>query len=123
MGFYTTILHSKFPYYLLKFTAWVINMILLYMSTINNFYPCIIEYGRSNYTKKMDICYNNTTIKGRKKPRDVRSYRPVAIANILCKLFEKMTNKRLFCYLEISFQPGAGSPNTGWTCPGQPLLR
>ena len=29
-----------------------------------------------------------------KEGKDVRSYRPVALTNILCKIFEKMTNKR-----------------------------
>ena len=35
-----------------------------------------------------------------KDPKDVNSYRPVALTNILCKIF-KMTNKRLAWYLEM----------------------
>ena len=39
-------------------------------------------------------------LKKRKDPKDVRSYRPVALTNILCKIFESMTNKRLIWYLK-----------------------
>ena len=39
-------------------------------------------------------------LKERKDPKDVRSYRPVALKNILCKIFERMVNKRLVWYLE-----------------------
>ena len=35
-----------------------------------------------------------------KDPKVVRSYRPVTLTNILCKIFERMTNKRLVWYLE-----------------------
>ena len=35
-----------------------------------------------------------------KYPKDVRSYRPVALTNIIGKIFEKMTNKRQVWYLE-----------------------
>ena len=42
----------------------------------------------------------NPLLKKRKNPKDVRSYRPVALTNILCKIFENMTNKRLAWYLE-----------------------
>ena len=37
-------------------------------------------------------------LKEGKDPKDVRSYRPVALANILCKVFGKMTKKRLVWY-------------------------
>ena len=39
-------------------------------------------------------------LKERKDPKDVRSYRPVALTNVLCKIFERMTNKRLVWYPE-----------------------
>ena len=41
--------------------------------------------------------YNNTPAKGGKKPK--RCYRSVALKNILCKIFERMTNERLVWYL------------------------
>ena len=47
----------------------------------------------------LDI-YNNPFVEGGKDPKDVLSYRPVAQTNILCKIFKKMTNKRLDWYLE-----------------------
>ena len=34
-------------------------------------------------------------LKEEKDSKDVRSFKPVALTNILCKIFEKMTNKRL----------------------------
>ena len=34
-------------------------------------------------------------LKEGKDPKDVRSYRPVALTNILCKIFKRMTNKTL----------------------------
>ena len=36
----------------------------------------------------------------RKDPKDIRSYKPVALVNILCKIFERITNKRLVWYFE-----------------------
>ena len=39
-------------------------------------------------------------LKEEKDPKDVRSYRPVDLTNILSKIFERMINKRLFWYLE-----------------------
>ena len=39
-------------------------------------------------------------LKEGKDPKDVRSYRLVAQTNILCKIFERLTNKRLVWYLE-----------------------
>ena len=39
-------------------------------------------------------------MKERKDPKDVKSYRPVALTNILCKIIERMTKKRLVWYLE-----------------------
>ena len=39
-------------------------------------------------------------LKERKDPKDVRSYKSVSLINILCKIFERMTNKRLAWYLE-----------------------
>ena len=38
-------------------------------------------------------------LKEGKDPEDVRSYKPVALTNIFCKIFEKMTNKRQVWYL------------------------
>ena len=35
-----------------------------------------------------------------KDPKNVKNYTPVAITKILCKIFERMTNKRLIWYLE-----------------------
>ena len=35
-----------------------------------------------------------------KDPIDVRSYRPVALTNILCKIFERIASKRLVWYME-----------------------
>ena len=52
------------------------------------------------YTKNLKIYYNNTTIKIRKDPKYVRSYRSVALTNIFCKIFKRMTNKRKVWYLE-----------------------
>ena len=39
-----------------------------------------------------------------KDPKDVWGYRPVALTNILCKIFEGMTNKN-------SLVPGKGEEN------------
>ena len=39
-------------------------------------------------------------LKKEKDPKDARSYRPGALTNILCKIFERMTYKRLVWYLE-----------------------
>ena len=39
-------------------------------------------------------------LKEGKNTKDFRSYRPVALTNILCKIFERITNKRLVWYLE-----------------------
>ena len=39
-------------------------------------------------------------LKNRKDPKDVRSYRPEALTNVLCKIFEKMINERLVWDLE-----------------------
>ena len=39
-------------------------------------------------------------LKEGKDPKDVRSYRPVALTNIFSNIFERMTNKRLAWYLE-----------------------
>ena len=39
-------------------------------------------------------------LKEGKDPNDVRSYRPVAQANIFCKIFKRMTKMRLVWYLE-----------------------
>ena len=40
-------------------------------------------------------------LKEGKDPKDVRSYRPVALTNSLCKIFERMINRRLVWSLEI----------------------
>ena len=48
----------------------------------------------------METHYNNTPAKNGKRPKDVSSYRPEAFTNILYKIFERMTNKRLVWYLE-----------------------
>ena len=39
-------------------------------------------------------------LKGGKDPKDVRSYRPVSLTNILSNIFKRMTNMRLVWYLE-----------------------
>ena len=39
-------------------------------------------------------------LKEGKDPKDVWSYKPVTLTNILCKIFERMVNKRLVWYLE-----------------------
>ena len=39
-------------------------------------------------------------LKKGKDPKVARSYRPVALTNILYKIFERMTNKKLVWYLE-----------------------
>ena len=39
-------------------------------------------------------------LKEEKDPKNVRSYRPVTLTDILCKVFERMTNMRLVLYLE-----------------------
>ena len=39
-------------------------------------------------------------LKEERDPKDVRSYTPVALTNILCKIFERMTNTSLVWYLE-----------------------
>ena len=56
---------------------------------------CIIKFGKS---EKCQIPGN--LLKKGKDPKDVRSYRLVVLTNILCKIFEKMTKKRLVWYLE-----------------------
>ena len=48
----------------------------------------------------MEICSNNTTIKGKKDTKDVMSYRSISLTDILSKIFNKMTNKRLVWYLK-----------------------
>ena len=35
-----------------------------------------------------------------KDPKDVKIYRPVALTNTLCKIFKRMSNKRLVWYME-----------------------
>ena len=40
-------------------------------------------------------------LKEGKDPKDIRSYRPVVLTNTLCKIFERMINKRLAWYMEI----------------------
>ena len=39
-------------------------------------------------------------LKEEKDSEDVRNYRPVPLTKILCKIFERMVNKRLVWYLE-----------------------
>ena len=39
-------------------------------------------------------------LKKGKDTKDVRSYRPVSLTNVLCKIFKRMTNKGLVWYLE-----------------------
>ena len=41
-------------------------------------------------------------LKEGKDLKDVRSYRQVALTNTLCKLIEKMINKRLVWYLKMN---------------------
>ena len=54
--------------------------------------------------EKSQITWKHTIItpllKEGKYPKDIRSYRPVALTNILCKIFERMRNKRQVRYLE-----------------------
>ena len=50
--------------------------------------------GRGKNTKNWETRYNNTLLKEGKGPKDVRSYRPVALTNILCKIVERIINKR-----------------------------
>ena len=51
---------------------------------------CIIGSGKRRWNS-----VTITTIKGGKDSKDVRSYRPVALTNILYKIFKRMTKKRL----------------------------
>ena len=48
----------------------------------------------------METHYNNSLAEGEKDPKDVRSYRPVALINVFCKIFERISNKRIVWYLE-----------------------
>ena len=48
----------------------------------------------------METRNNTISAKRGKNPKNVRSYRPVALTNILCKIFRRLTNKRLVWYLE-----------------------
>ena len=41
-----------------------------------------------------------TLLEKEKDHIDVRSYKPVALTNKLCKIFERITNKRLVWYLK-----------------------
>ena len=50
---------------------------------------------RRGNTKNLETHYKNTPVK-----KGVRVYRPVALTIILCKIFERLTNKRLVWYLE-----------------------
>ena len=46
----------------------------------------------------METRYNNPLLKEGKDPKDFRSYRPLALTNILCKIFERITSKKLVWY-------------------------
>ena len=61
-------------------------------------YNKIWEEGEIPNTWKHDTI--TPLLKEEKDPKDVRSYRPVALTNILCKKFERITNQRLVWYLE-----------------------
>ena len=76
---------------------------------IKNLPPETLKYLLDMYNKiweegEIPKTWKHATIipllKERKDPKDVRSYRPVALTNILCKIFERMVNKRLVWYLE-----------------------
>ena len=45
-------------------------------------------------------------IKKGKDPKDVRSYKEVALTNTLCKIFERLTNKGLIWYLKKEKKKG-----------------
>ena len=57
------------------------------------------EVPNRNVQQDRKTCYNTIT-KGVKVSKDVINYRLVALINILCKIFERMTHQRLVCYLE-----------------------
>ena len=57
-------------------------------------------WQRERNPKNLETRYNNSLYEGGKNPKDFRSYRPVALTNILYKIFERMTNKRLVLYQE-----------------------
>lgn len=53
-------------------------------------------YFPQDWRKALDLPF----LKPGKDPYDKNSYRPIALASCLCKLFEKMINNRLIWYLE-----------------------
>ena len=62
-------------------------------------YNKIWEEGKIPKTWKHSII--TPLLKEEKDPKDIRSYRPVSLTNIFCKIFERMTNK-------TSLVPGKG---------------
>ena len=62
--------------------------------------------GRERNTKYLELRYNNSPAEIWKRPKDVKSYRPVALTNILCKIFEKDEKQ------ETGLVPGKGEENT-----------
>ena len=76
---------------------------------IKNLSPETLKYLLDMYNKiweegKIPKSWKHATLipllKEGKDPKDFGSYRLVAQTNILCKIFEKMVNKRLVWYLE-----------------------
>ena len=61
-------------------------------------YKKVWEEGKISKTWKHAII--SQLLKEEKDSKVVRSYRPLALTNILCKIFERMTNKWLVWYLE-----------------------
>ena len=61
-------------------------------------YNKIWKEGENTKTWKHAII--TPLLKEGKDQKNFRSYRPVALTNILCKIFERMTNTRLVWYLE-----------------------
>ena len=59
------------------------------------------EQGRRRNTKKL-------LLKEGKHPKDVRNYIPIALRNILCKIFKSMINKRLVWFLDKFFMGSDG---------------
>ena len=55
---------------------------------------------REKYQKTLKHATIIPMMEERKDPKDIRSYKPVALVNILCKIFERITNKRLVWYFE-----------------------
>ena len=66
---------------------------LKFLLDMYNMYNTISEKGEIPNTLKHATII--PLLKEGKDPKDVRSYRSVALTNILCKTFKRMINKRL----------------------------